>query len=48
VGPLACPVTAALRGLRALHSGHIGDYVAWLVVGVAVRGVLLPLPLPLP
>jgi multicomponent Na+:H+ antiporter subunit D len=24
--------------LRALHSGHIGDYVAWLVVGVAALG----------
>jgi multicomponent Na+:H+ antiporter subunit D len=22
-----------LRGLRALHSGHVGDYVTWLVVG---------------
>jgi multicomponent Na+:H+ antiporter subunit D len=24
--------------LRALHSGHIGDYVAWLVAGVALLG----------
>jgi multicomponent Na+:H+ antiporter subunit D len=24
--------------LRALHSGHVGDYVAWIVVGVAVLG----------
>jgi multicomponent Na+:H+ antiporter subunit D len=24
--------------LRALHSGHIGDYVAWLVAGVALFG----------
>lgn len=22
--------------LRRLHSGHLGDYVAWLAVGVAV------------
>jgi multicomponent Na+:H+ antiporter subunit D len=24
--------------LRALHSGHIGDYVAWLALGVAALG----------
>ena len=24
--------------LRALHSGHIGDYVAWLAMGVALLG----------
>jgi multicomponent Na+:H+ antiporter subunit D len=24
--------------VRALHSGHIGDYVAWLVLGVAALG----------
>ena len=24
-----------LRGLRALHSGHVGDYAAWTVVGTA-------------
>jgi multicomponent Na+:H+ antiporter subunit D len=24
--------------LRALHSGHVGDYVAWLVAGVAALG----------
>lgn len=28
-------------GLRALHSGRVGDYVAWLTVGVAVLGGLL-------
>ena len=33
-----------LRGLRALHSGHIGDYVAWLIVGVAVLGGFIGLP----
>jgi multicomponent Na+:H+ antiporter subunit D len=45
VGTLLQPVIAALRGLRALHSGHVGDYVAWLVVGVAVLGALVALPL---
>lgn len=28
----------AANPLRALHSGHIGDYVAWLVAGVALLG----------
>ncbi|HYX78507.1 MAG TPA: hypothetical protein VE727_04025, partial [Solirubrobacterales bacterium] len=27
-----------LARLRALHSGHVGDYVAWLVTGVAALG----------
>jgi multicomponent Na+:H+ antiporter subunit D len=29
-----------LDALRALHSGHIGDYVAWLTFGTAVLGGL--------
>jgi multicomponent Na+:H+ antiporter subunit D len=28
----------AIAPLRALHSGHVGDYVAWLVAGVAMLG----------
>jgi hypothetical protein len=31
--------------LRRLHSGHVGDYVAWLFAGVAALGVLIGLPL---
>ena len=31
--------------LRALHSGHPGDYVAWLTLGVAVLGGLFGLTL---
>jgi multicomponent Na+:H+ antiporter subunit D len=27
--------------LRGLHSGHVGDYVTWMTVGVAVLGVAL-------
>jgi hypothetical protein len=27
-----------LAGLRALHSGRAGDYVAWLTVGATVIG----------
>ncbi|GAA4226580.1 hypothetical protein GCM10022254_12030 [Actinomadura meridiana] len=35
------PVARAAAGrLHALHSGHIGDYAAWLTVGVAVLAVL--------
>jgi multicomponent Na+:H+ antiporter subunit D len=30
----------AFAGVRALHSGHVGDYVAWLTAGVAVIGVV--------
>jgi multicomponent Na+:H+ antiporter subunit D len=29
---------AALGGLRLLHSGHVGDYVTWLVVGTVALG----------
>jgi multicomponent Na+:H+ antiporter subunit D len=29
-----------LRPLRILHSGHMGDYVAWLTAGVAAIGGL--------
>lgn len=38
---LAVPMT----GLRALHSGHVGDYAAWLILGVAVLGACAALPL---
>jgi multicomponent Na+:H+ antiporter subunit D len=27
--------------LHRLHSGHIGDYVAWLMAGATVFGLLL-------
>jgi multicomponent Na+:H+ antiporter subunit D len=29
-----------LAGLRALHSGHVGDYVTWLVVGTVALGAV--------
>jgi multicomponent Na+:H+ antiporter subunit D len=32
-------VRPAFARLRMLHSGHVGDYVAWLSAGVAVIGV---------
>ncbi len=34
-----------MRILRAVHSGRVGDYVAWLMVGVAVLAGLVGLPL---
>jgi multicomponent Na+:H+ antiporter subunit D len=34
-----------LDGLRALHSGHVGDYVAWLTLGTGTVGILWALTL---
>ncbi|MCW2726541.1 MAG: NADH/Ubiquinone/plastoquinone [Frankiales bacterium] len=34
-----------VHGLRQVHSGHIGDYVAWLMTGMAAMGALVGLPL---
>jgi multicomponent Na+:H+ antiporter subunit D len=34
---------AGREGLRELHSGHIGDYVAWLIAGAALFGGLVAL-----
>ena len=37
----AAPATGPLMsGLRGLHSGRVGDYVAWLAAGVAVLGAV--------
>jgi multicomponent Na+:H+ antiporter subunit D len=32
------PLARAVNGFRDLHSGHIGDYIAWWTVGAAVLG----------
>ncbi|MGH2886412.1 MAG: complex I subunit 5 family protein, partial [Solirubrobacteraceae bacterium] len=32
------PPRAALTALRRLHSGHIGDYIAWWTVAAAMLG----------
>jgi multicomponent Na+:H+ antiporter subunit D len=34
-------VRPVLSGLHALHSGHVGDYAAWLVFGSAALAGLL-------
>jgi multicomponent Na+:H+ antiporter subunit D len=33
-------VRATLQGLRALHTGQVGDYVTWVVVGTAILGAI--------
>jgi multicomponent Na+:H+ antiporter subunit D len=38
---LTRPVALAVRGLRSIHSGHVGDYVAFLTFGVAAFAVFL-------
>jgi multicomponent Na+:H+ antiporter subunit D len=38
-------LAAGLAPLRALHSGHVGDYVAWLTFGTAVIGGVFALTL---
>ncbi|MBV9334663.1 MAG: hypothetical protein JO243_02120, partial [Solirubrobacterales bacterium] len=35
---LVRPARAALSGLRGLHSGHVGDYIAWWTTGAALLG----------
>jgi multicomponent Na+:H+ antiporter subunit D len=36
--PMLRPVLVGVDGLRALHSGHIGDYIAWWTAGAAALG----------
>ena len=35
------PIRGPLYALRAIHTGHVGDYVAFLTFGVAAVGVVL-------
>jgi multicomponent Na+:H+ antiporter subunit D len=37
-GGILRPGQVALEGLRDLHSGHIGDYIAWWSAGVSLVG----------
>jgi multicomponent Na+:H+ antiporter subunit D len=36
----------ALNFLRGLHSGHIGDYVTWVVVGTVALGAVWAVSIP--
>lgn len=36
-------LAAPLRVIRGLHSGHVGDYIAWQIVGAAVLGGIVVL-----
>jgi multicomponent Na+:H+ antiporter subunit D len=39
---LTRPLRSTLAGLHQLHSGHVGDYAAWLVLGAAaIAGLLI-------
>ena len=38
-------VAVPLRVVRQAHSGHIGDYVAWFLAGLAALGALIGVPL---
>lgn len=44
-GSMGSAATRAFEGVRSLHSGHIGDYVAWLMTGVAALAAMIGLPL---
>lgn len=44
-GALTGPAVRGLHALRALHSGHIGDYIAWWTAGASVLGALFLLAL---
>ena len=36
--PIYTPIQHAIRRLRELHSGHIGDYIAWWSAGASLLG----------
>jgi multicomponent Na+:H+ antiporter subunit D len=42
---LSSPGLAVLHILRDLHSGHIGDYIAWWTAGTGLLGVICLLAL---
>jgi multicomponent Na+:H+ antiporter subunit D len=39
------PARPVIVGFHQVHSGHVGDYVAWLFTGIAALAALLGLPL---
>ncbi|WP_331557501.1 complex I subunit 5 family protein [Actinomycetospora sp.] len=42
--PVRRAVGRIVLGLERLHSGHVGDYVAWLLFGAAVIGIAVAAP----
>jgi hypothetical protein len=34
-------IVRGMGNLRKIQSGRVGDYVAWIVLGIAVYGTLL-------
>ncbi len=36
-------IVRGMGNLRSIQSGRVGDYIAWLVLGIAVYGILLVL-----
>jgi multicomponent Na+:H+ antiporter subunit D len=38
---VVAPVAWMVRGLRGVHHAHVGDYISWLLVGVAVFGATM-------
>ena len=45
LGTLPARTTAPIGALRDLHSGHVGDYITWLTVGLATIGGVCALTL---
>ena len=45
LGSTGRALARAYGGARNLHSGHIGDYVAWLMTGMAALAAMIGLPL---
>jgi multicomponent Na+:H+ antiporter subunit D len=41
IGAAGRLLRALLKPLQAAHSGHVGDYVAWLMFGLAAFGAAL-------
>ncbi|MGH7907704.1 MAG: hypothetical protein ACREP6_13865, partial [Candidatus Binataceae bacterium] len=38
-------INPPVQALNGIHSGQIGDYIAWVVVGVSTFGLVLTLKL---
>ena len=43
IAPYGDRISAVIKPVARLHSGHIGDYAAWLLVGLGAFGGLFTL-----